>query len=117
MKTRILLGLSVCAIGLFAQDRATLTGTVTDPSGARIPNASIKATNTSNNESSDGKTNADGLYTIPYLIPGVYDIVVTAPGFKELRREGVTLSVSQRLELPIQLTVGQATGEIVTVTG
>jgi hypothetical protein len=117
MKTRsILVVLLFCVCGLFAQDRATLTGTVTDPSGATVPNATVKVTNTANNETFEGKSSSDGLYTIPYLAPGVYDVEVTAAGFQTTRRQGITLSVSQRLALPVQLTVGQATTEV-TVTG
>jgi hypothetical protein len=116
MKTKSLL-LLLCAFGLFAQDRATLTGTVKDPSGASVPNATIKATNVDTNVAAEGKTTSDGIYTIPYLIPGVYNVEVSAAGFQTFRREQVTLSVSQRLDLPIQLTVGQAATEVVTVTG
>src|SRR5580698_662993 len=100
MKTKSLLML-LCAFGLFAQDRATLTGTVKDPSGASIPNAIVKATNISNNETFEGKTTNDGLYTIPYLNPGVYTVEVTAKGFRSYRREDITLSVSEKLELAI----------------
>jgi hypothetical protein len=116
MKTRITI-LLLCAFGLFAQDRATLTGTVKDPSGASVPNAIVKVTNTANNATSEGKTTNDGLYTIPYLVPGVYNVEVTAAGFQTLRRQEITLSISQRLELPIQLNVGNATTEVITVTG
>src|ERR1017187_5967823 len=108
--------LLLCALGLFAQDRATLTGIVKDPSGATVPNATVKATNIANNESFEGKTTSDGLYTIPYLAPGEYNVEVTAAGFQTVRRQAITLSVSQRLNLPVQLTVGQATTEV-TVTG
>ncbi len=76
----------------------------------------MKATNTSNNATSEAKTTSDGLYTIPYLVPGVYNVEVTAGGFQKLNRNGITLSVSQRLNLPIQLTVGQSSTEV-TVTG
>ena len=117
MKTRsILVVLLLSAFGLFGQDRATLTGTVTDPSGATVPNATIKATNTATNETSEGKSTSEGLYNIPYLVPGVYNIEVTATGFQTTRRQEITLSVSQRLNLPIQLTVGQSSTEV-TVTG
>jgi hypothetical protein len=104
------------ALGLYAQDRATLTGTVTDPSGAVIPGASVKATHVATNTVSETQSNADGLYTIPYLVAGVYDVEATAPGFQTLKRQSITLAVGQRLVLGLQLTVGQATTEI-TVTG
>lgn len=54
-----------------AQDfRATITGQVTDPSGAIIANASVKAVNQETGVPSEAKTNSDGHYTIPYLNPG-----------------------------------------------
>ena len=108
--------LLLCALGLFAQDRATLTGIVKDPSGATVPKATVKVTNISNNESFEGKTTSDGLYTIPYLNPGVYNVQVTAAGFQTLRRQEITLSVAQRLEMAFALTVGKAATEVVTVT-
>jgi Carboxypeptidase regulatory-like domain len=115
-KCALALLLLSCA-SLFAQDfRATLTGTVTDPSGAAVPNATVKATNTGTNIAKETQTNAEGVYTIPFLDPGVYDVEVSATGFQTLKRQAVTLSVAQRLAFPIRLTVGQASTEI-TVTG
>ncbi|HYW47027.1 MAG TPA: TonB-dependent receptor [Bryobacteraceae bacterium] len=111
-----LLPLLALSMGLYAQDRATLTGTVTDPSGASIPTATIRATNTATNQTSETKTTTDGVYTIPYLSPGLYDIEVAAAGFQTLKRQSIVLEVAQRLVFPVQLTVGQATTEI-TVTG
>jgi hypothetical protein len=103
--------------GLFAQDfRATLTGTVTDPSGAAVPNANIKAVNTATNIAKETKSTGNGVYTIPFLDPGLYNIEVTAAGFQTFKNQAVTLAVSQRMELPVRLTVGQAATEI-TVTG
>jgi len=78
MSIRSVLALLFVSCALFAQDRATLTGTVSDPSGAAIPGATVKATNTANNNVSETKTTTDGIYTIPYLLPGVYNIEVTA---------------------------------------
>jgi len=111
-----IVALLLIAGGMYAQDRATLTGTVTDPSGAAIPNANVKATNTATNNVSETKTTSDGVYTIPYLAPGAYDVEVTCSGFQTLKRQGVVLEVGQRLNLPLQMTVGQASVEI-TVTG
>jgi hypothetical protein len=102
---------------MFAQEyRGTIVGTVTDPSGSAIPNAGIKATNLSTNRSSETKSSSDGVFTLPFLEPGVYRVEASAPGFQSLKRESVTVAVGQRLNLPMQLAVGQATTEI-TVTG
>src|SRR5690348_10614211 len=100
--------LAILCSAMFAQEyRATITGTVTDPSGASIPNAAIKATNNATNAVSETKTNSEGVYTMPLLEPGVYRIEVTAQGFQTLNRTEITLAVGQRLNLPLQMTVGQ----------
>jgi len=102
---------------IFAQENAaTLTGIVSDPSGAAVPNATVKATNTATNQVRETKTNSQGVYTIPYLDPGVYNVEVSAQGFVVVRRQAITLAVSQILNQPIQLAIGQATTEV-TVTG
>src|SRR5207245_2653089 len=85
-------------------------------SGAAVPNASVRAINTATNQGSDTKTPADGIYTIPYLVAGVYNVEVTAAGFQSLKRQAIQLAVGQRMNLPLQLTVGQASMEI-TVSG
>lgn len=116
MSIRSIFALLLLSCALFAQDRATLTGTVTDPSGAAIPGATVKATDTATNTASETKTTTDGVYTIPYLNPGVYNVEVSAGGFQTLKRDAITLAVGQRLVVNLALTVGQATTEI-TVTG
>ncbi|MBS1857453.1 MAG: TonB-dependent receptor [Acidobacteria bacterium] len=108
---------AIFSAGLYAQEyRATITGTVTDPSGAAIPNASVKAVNSATNSTHETKTSGDGVYTLPLLEPGVYRVDATAAGFQTLSRTSITLAVGQRLNLPMQLAVGQASTEI-TVTG
>ena len=109
-----LVALAACA---WPQEfRATLGGKVTDPSGSAIPRATVKAVNKANNRAAEAKSNSDGIYVIPFLDPAVYDVQVTAPGFQKMNRGDITLAVSQKLDLPIQMTVGQITQEI-TVTG
>jgi hypothetical protein len=104
-------------VGLFGQDfRATLTGTVTDPSGAAIPNATVKATDTKINATKETKTSSEGVFTIPYLEPGLYNVEVSANGFQLMKRTNITLEVAMKLNLPIKMTVGQMTQEV-TVTG
>lgn len=105
--------LFLCAAIISAQDfRATLSGLVTDPSGAAVPNATVKATNTATNESREVKTTNLGVYTIPYLNPGTYDVEVTADGFRLLKRAGIVLQVAQKMNLPVQLAVGELANQI-----
>ncbi len=109
--------LFLLSCGLFAQDfRATLTGIVTDPTGAVVPGATVKAVNTATNETKQVQTDSQGVYTVPYLDPGIYNIEYSAAGFQLLKHEGITLTVAQKLNLSATLTVGQATTEV-TVTG
>ena len=66
-----------------AQDfRGTISGLVTDPSGAAVPGATVKATRAETNEATEVKTTGDGHYTIPYLMLGAYNVEVSAGGFR-----------------------------------
>jgi hypothetical protein len=96
--------------------RATITGIVTDPSGAAVPGATVRATNIANNATKEVQTTSAGVYSIPYLDPGVYTIEVSATGFQTLKREQIVLRVADKVNLPLQLTVGQVT-ESITVVG
>jgi hypothetical protein len=94
---------------------ATLTGVVTDPTGAVVANAPVRATHVDTGTVISGTTSQTGLYTIPQLPVGRYEVTVTQPGFKTFRREGLTLAATQVLRLDVTLEVG-ATNESVTVT-
>ncbi len=95
---------------LSAQDfRATLNGLVTDPSGAAIPEAMVKATNMATNETREVKSTALGAYTIPYLNPGNYRVEASAAGFRPMKREGIVLQVAQKMNLAIELQLGDVT--------
>jgi len=108
--------LLVCSCALVAQEfRATVTGLVTDPSGAAVPGATVRATNIANNSTKEVQTTAAGVYAIPYLDPGVYTIEVTMTGFQTLKREQIVLRVADRVNLPLQLTVGNVATEITVV--
>jgi Carboxypeptidase regulatory-like domain/TonB dependent receptor-like, beta-barrel/TonB-dependent Receptor Plug Domain len=95
---------------------ATLSGTITDSSGAIIPRAEVTITNSATAVSRAVTTNADGLYAAPNLLPGAYDITIAAPGFSTEVRTGITLTVGAEQVLNVTLKVGQAT-EKVEVTG
>jgi hypothetical protein len=113
---RISLCLLLFATVLFGQgERGTLNGTVTDPSGAVVVGAAVKATNTETGVETTTPTTEAGVYRLPYLPPGNYRLVVSAPGFKGALRENVALQVAQTLTLDFKLEVGAA-AEQVTVS-
>ena len=97
------------------ENRGTLSGIITDPSGSPIPKAKIVATETRTGTNSSAVSEDTGQYTIPFLAPGEYQISAEAPGFKKELRKGITLSAGQHPVVDIALEVGQVT-EAVTVT-
>src|SRR5437867_4227711 len=105
--------LSFCAL---AQDfRATLSGQVTDRTGAAIAGAKVRAIDRATNQTIVADTNQDGFFTLPYLTPGIYVAEAEAAGFATARRERITLLVAQKLDLPFRLDVGKVS-EKITVT-
>src|SRR6185312_244968 len=71
----------------------TLSGTVTDPSGAAVPNAAVNVKNNATGVATDVTTNNDGLYNAPNLNPGVYTVTITATGFQKSVQNNVTMTV------------------------
>jgi hypothetical protein len=115
----VLLLTSVMLTGQFlaAQEfRSTLTGQVTDPSGAVIGGASVAAVNNATGQTYTGNTSAAGDYFIPYVLPGSYTVTVKASGFKTAVQENVTLRASQSYGLNFKLELGAVSQEV-TVTG
>ena len=91
-----------------AQDsRGAITGLVNDASGGRLPGVTITATNVATNVGSTTVTNTDGVYTIPYLIPGTYTVRAELLGFKKAVREGIDVRIGDRLGLDLKLELGQ----------
>ena len=64
------------------ESRGTIVGRVTDPSGAAIPAATVEVTSKTQGVKQALQTNESGLYQVPYLIPGTYEVAVTVTGFK-----------------------------------
>ncbi len=95
--------------------RGTISGTVMDSNKAVVPGASVTITNVAMGTNNTATTNERGLYTVPYLIPGTYRIVVEGTGFKKYIREGIALQVNDKLEIDAVLEVG-GSQETVTVT-
>ena len=101
---------------VFAQsDRATITGTVLDPTGAVVANAPLQAKNVETGVVYTGATSSTGNYTIAQLPVGTYELSVSVPGFKKYVRENLAVQVAQVLRIDATLQVGSA-NEAVTVT-
>jgi hypothetical protein len=98
------------------QETATMTGEVTDTSGAIVPKAIVMVTNVATNLSVRTETNNDGFYTIPSLRPGEYVVTVESPGFSRTALSGITLQVAQTARVDLTLQAGQVT-EVVEVVG
>jgi hypothetical protein len=115
---RLLLSIGLAsAFGMLAQDfRASISGRVTDPSGAVLPATRATVINTSTGVASPTTTNGDGVYSLRYLIPGTYQIRVEANGFKVAIRDQIRLQVSDQMTLDISLEVG-VSSETIKVTG
>lgn len=105
--------LVLVASSAFAQEfRSTISGVVTDPTGATVPNAEVKVRETRTNSKSETKTDSAGQYSIPFLVPGPYELTIAAPGFKEYVRKDITLASSNHLVLDARLAVGEATQSV-----
>src|SRR6266850_216433 len=96
------------AIPIYAQVAgATLTGTVKDSSGAVIPNAQVAITDVATGVTRTVSPGSAGLYTAPNLLPGTYEVRVTATGFRTAVQKGITLTVGAQQVLDITMQVGQ----------
>src|SRR6202011_4280886 len=82
---------------------ATVSGRVVDPSGAVTPGANVSVENVATGTTANGITNAVGLYTIPHLQTGTYDLKASAPGFATEVRSGIALTVGEELVLNLIL--------------
>jgi len=99
-----------------AQDAANIVGTVTDSSGAAVPNATIKIANPAKGFTRTLVTNQAGEYRIDSIPIGNYNITAQAPGFTTLVRSDIELTVGQTQRVDCQLAVGQVTNTV-TVAG
>jgi len=95
---------------------ATLSGVVTDTSGALVPNAAITITNTDTGTTRNVTSNTEGFYSAPNLNPGNYEVKVSAKGFSTSLQKGLVLTVSSEQTFSPVLTVGKFDQIIVVST-
>ncbi len=91
---------------------ATIRGTVTDSTGAVVPDANISATNSQTKISATVPSRSDGTYEFLQLSVGTYDVTVTKAGFKSSTVKGITLVLDQVYSLPVSLQVGQVSESV-----
>lgn len=108
------LGLIVWIPGAWAQFSGTVTGTVADPTGAVVANATLKLTSDATGQVSSATTNTAGSFTFPSLAPGSYHLVCAAAGFGDVTLP-VILQTNQVLNVPIKMAV-RGSAETVQVT-
>jgi len=109
--------LLVFTLAAFAQsDRGTITGTISDPTGAVVANAAIEAKNVATGAVYPVASSATGNYTIAQLPAGNYELTITVAGFKKFVRTDLSVEVAGTLRVDATLSVGAAS-ESVTVTG
>jgi hypothetical protein len=112
----ILLAILMVPAALQAQEaRGTIAGRVIDPSGAVVAGAEIRVTNVATGTSIAGRTNDSGNYAIPYLLPGVYNVIAELAGFKKAERAGIEVRVNDILDVSLQLQVGNVNETIEVV--
>src|SRR5947208_831285 len=98
--------------GVAQTSQGLMTGHVVDAGGASVPGATVSVKNEATGVATDAASDANGIYTLPSLVPGRYTITATAPGFKSISRAGIELHVGDKLTLDLSLPVG-AVSEVV----
>ena len=111
----LLVGLALIPSVLAQSDRGTLTGTISDPTGALVPNAEIAAVNPATGVQLKTAATTTGSFTIASVPAGVYDLTVEAAGFKKFEQKGIRVQVAQSARIDIILQIGSAT-ESISVT-
>lgn len=116
--TRLLIALvllAVASVPVLAQGNTTLQGTVTDPSGAVIPAASLEITNVATQATRTTESNEVGAYVFPQVVPGTYNLRATAEGLVQVGIANIELRVSAPATINVTFTEVGAVTEIVSV--
>ena len=105
----LLFFIACAATRLHAQGYASIVGTVTDPTGAVIPSATVTAVQTQTGHATVVTAGKDGAYVFPALLPSTYSISVSAQGFEQSTQAGIVLQADQALTVNVKLNIGAAT--------
>ena len=110
--TIALVALAFCA-ALHAQDTASLTGTVTDSSGAAVPGAKVVVTDSIHGINQTAESNGSGDFLFAALPIGSYDLSVSSTGFKKYEARGIILRVADKARVNVALQVGAISTEVI----
>src|SRR5215218_2296661 len=81
---------------------ATISGTVSDPSGEIVPGVNVEVTNPATGARSTAVTGARGDYMLPLLRPGMYQLTISHPGFRTYQRSNIVLEVNQKANIDVR---------------
>jgi hypothetical protein len=107
---------AIVPLALWAQTAGEIAGIVTDATGAAVPGARVTVTNRGTNAVRTTTTNEAGIYSVPSLVPGIYEVKIEMPGFRTFIRRDIQLEVQQVARINATLEVGEVT-ESVEVRG
>jgi hypothetical protein len=97
----------------YSQDvRASITGQITDPTGAAVAGATVHVTNVATSTVISAKSNETGTFATPFLAPGQYEITVEASGFKKFVRQNIALQAQDKFRLDVKMEVGDVTTSV-----
>ena len=102
----LLLSLMASAFALAQTGQGTIVGTVNDSTGAIIPSVGVRITNTQTGFVHTATTNEEGLYRVPYLNPGMYEIAFESQGFKKFLRTNIQVRSTETTRVDVTLEVG-----------
>ena len=94
------------------QTTATLTGLITDPAGAAVPNVTVRVTSLATNAVRETRTAETGSFTLLFLPAGDYSVTAAASGFQAQKIDRITLQVQQTARVDLQLRIGEVTETI-----
>jgi hypothetical protein len=120
IKLLVVIVVLVATPGLWAQSKsttATLSGTVSDPSGARVPKATVKLTNPELGIVRTGTTSSTGEFSLALLVQGTYTLEASARGFKTTQQKGIVLSAGDTVADDVILTIGASEQVAVSASG
>lgn len=109
LRSTLLLSLLAISSALAQDSRGTIQGRTLDSSGATIPGVRIRVTNTATSAAIEATTNDAGNYTLPFLLPGFYNVTAEISGFQKLDRKAVEVRVNDTVTVDLQLTIGDVT--------